>query len=79
MKKEIKMINFNGFFEIKIFYIKFLIRGIIKVNGRFFMIGFKLFCLFNYDFELVNEIVVEDDFDDIVFDLFGNIIYLCYK
>lgn len=43
------------------------------------MIGIKWFCMFNNDFELVNEIFFEDDFDDIVFDLFGNIIYLCYK
>lgn len=78
MKKEIKMINFNSFFEVKIFYIKLLVRGIIKLNGRFFMIGVELFCLFNYDFEVISEIDVDDDFDDIICDMFGNIIYLCY-
>lgn len=35
--------------------------------------------MFNFDFEFINEIDVNDDFDDIIFDVFGNIIYLCYR
>lgn len=49
------------------------------MNGIFFVIGVKQLCMFNFDFEFINEIDVNDDFDDIIFDVFGNIIYLCYR
>lgn len=73
------MVDYNNFVEIKIFYIKFLVRGIINVNGKFYIIGVNLLSIFNYDFEFIDEDVVDDDFDVIVFDKFGNIIYLCFK
>lgn len=49
------------------------------MNGKFYIIGVKWLSIFNFDFEFIDEDVVDDDFDDIVFDKFGNIIYTCFK
>lgn len=37
-----------------------------------------MFCTVNFDFEVINEIDVDDDSEDIILDVFGNIIYSCY-
>lgn len=72
------MINLYDFVEIKIFVIKFVAIGIISVNGKFFVIGVKFLCLFNFNFEVIEKIGVDGNSDDIIFDDFGNIIYFCY-
>lgn len=72
------MMNLQDFVNIKIFLVEFVVNGIINVNDKFLIIGVNLFCMFNFDFEVINEIDVDDNLDDIIFDVFGNIIYLCY-
>lgn len=78
-QKEIKMIDYNNFAEIKTFHTKFPVRGITNVNGKFYTIGAKLLSIFNSDFELIDEDAVDEDSDDIASDKFGNIIYTCFK
>lgn len=72
------MINLQDFVNIKIFSVEFVVKGIINVNEKFLIIGVNLFCTFNFDFEVINEIDVDDDSEDIILDVFGNIIYSCY-
>lgn len=78
-QKEIKMVDYNNFAEIKTFHTKFPVRGITNVNGKFYTIGANLLSIFNYDFELIDEDAVDDDSDDIASDKSGNIIYSCFK
>lgn len=72
------MINLYDFVEIKIFLLNFVVMGIISVNEKFFVIGVKFLFLFNFNFEVIDKISVGGILDDIIFDVFGNIIYLCY-
>lgn len=78
-QKEIKMIDYNNFAEIKTFHTKFPVRGITNVNGKFYTIGAKLLSIFNSDFELIDEDAVDDGSDDIASDKSGNIIYTCFE
>ena len=73
------MIRCDDLSEIKTFSMECPVRGITNINGKFHVIGEAQLRVLNSDFELIEGTDVDEDSDDITTDLYGNIIYSCFK
>lgn len=54
-----------------------MFRIILKIDERVCVVGNYVLNVFNFDFEFINKIDLFDCLDGVVFDVYGNIIYLC--